>query len=276
MGAAMTILSNGDSAMQMRWSAARAKNVRQTPDASEEIGALLLKGWTMLADHCAQCQTPLMSLRGGQPKCVLCDAQNKLKSKTLKKTEVKETPPTTAPLRALGNGAVMGNGVSVPEPISKRKSEAPKQQTQSNFERDRYGDRRRDTDRAWKDDRYERERDDYYGEEYYAPPPPPYHYGRHHGPHFGRRGRGRHGGRGRHRHCGPMNGPPRFFGFGPRTDERMERTMGDAVNAVLAKIEAINERMQRGRGSVLADAQEMNQLTDFLLKVQKLKNCASE
>ena len=47
---------------------------KKSEDASNQIGKLLLQGWTMLAQHCVKCQTPLMSLRGGKPMCCLCDS----------------------------------------------------------------------------------------------------------------------------------------------------------------------------------------------------------
>ena len=52
--------------------------------------------------------------------------------------------------------------------------------------------------------------------------------------------------------------------------------MGDAVNTVLGKMEVINERIKRSSGSTLSNAKEMNELMDFLLKVQKLKNGSCE
>merc|ERR1719464_2384720 len=170
----------------------------------------------------------MMRLRGGESQCCGCDG----KPTGPKLSNLKMTKVTTAPLLA-----------SVPEQTSKPKPKPQEPKQQNYAERDRYDDRRhesRDAGRESKDDRYERERDDYYDDAYYAPPPPQ-HYGRHHGhrgPHFGRRDRGR-----RPRY-GPMYGPPRFYGFGPRTDERMERTMGDAVNTVLAKVEEVNERIR--------------------------------
>ena len=51
--------------------------------------------------------------------------------------------------------------------------------------------------------------------------------------------------------------------------------MGDLVNTALGKMEAINERIKRGNASALSDAKEINELMDFLLKVQKLKNGGS-
>merc|ERR1712228_256040 len=52
------------------------RRMKKADNASAKIGELLLKGWTMLADHCSKCQTPLMSLKGGTPKCCMCDTQS--------------------------------------------------------------------------------------------------------------------------------------------------------------------------------------------------------
>jgi len=49
------------------------KRKTQMDTASKRMGVLLLEGWTMLADHCAQCGSPLMKFRNSEPKCVLCD-----------------------------------------------------------------------------------------------------------------------------------------------------------------------------------------------------------
>ena len=56
--------------------AAFDKQMKKADDASAKIGELLLKGWTLLADHCKKCQTPLMALRGATPKCCNCDAND--------------------------------------------------------------------------------------------------------------------------------------------------------------------------------------------------------
>lgn len=74
-------------------------------DASARIGELLLKGWTMLAEHCDKCQSPLMSLRGGTPMCCVCDTPNEIviqkkqttkvaKAEEAKVTSIKQDHPT--------------------------------------------------------------------------------------------------------------------------------------------------------------------------------------
>eukprot|EP00486_Rosalina_sp_Unknown_P016955 CAMPEP_0201595076 /NCGR_PEP_ID=MMETSP0190_2-20130828/192200_1 /ASSEMBLY_ACC=CAM_ASM_000263 /TAXON_ID=37353 /ORGANISM="Rosalina sp." /LENGTH=211 /DNA_ID=CAMNT_0048054939 /DNA_START=60 /DNA_END=692 /DNA_ORIENTATION=+ len=42
-------------------------------NASSKLGALLLQGWTMLADECQICCTPLMSKGNADPRCVVCN-----------------------------------------------------------------------------------------------------------------------------------------------------------------------------------------------------------
>lgn len=42
-------------------------------NASSKLGALLLQGWTMLADECPKCHTPLMKKDADEPRCVVCN-----------------------------------------------------------------------------------------------------------------------------------------------------------------------------------------------------------
>ena len=55
------------------------KRMDKVSNASQKMGQLLLKGWTMLAEHCEVCSTPLMSLRGGKPICPICNDPDKPK-----------------------------------------------------------------------------------------------------------------------------------------------------------------------------------------------------
>jgi len=43
-------------------------------DSTKQLGELMLKGWTLLADICPICSTPLMSKNKGTRRCVSCDA----------------------------------------------------------------------------------------------------------------------------------------------------------------------------------------------------------
>jgi len=52
-----------------------AKRLEHVDRASSAIGEHLLQGWTMLADACPTCGSPLMSLRDGPKTCVLCKSQ---------------------------------------------------------------------------------------------------------------------------------------------------------------------------------------------------------
>merc|ERR1711971_1297554 len=100
----------------------------------------------------------MMSLRGGESQCCGCDG----KPTSPKLSNLKMTKVTTAPLLA-----------SVPEQTSKQKPKPQEPKQQNYAERNRYDGRRResrDAGRESKDDRYERERDDYYDDAYYAPP----------------------------------------------------------------------------------------------------------
>lgn len=44
--------------------------VKKVPDVSKILGELLLKGWTMLQDHCETCGAPLMKDKAKAIKCV--------------------------------------------------------------------------------------------------------------------------------------------------------------------------------------------------------------
>eukprot|EP01084_Bolivina_argentea_P093275 167787_1 len=184
-----------------------AKRVKKSEDASAKIGELLLKGWTMLAQHCDKCQTPLMRLRGGQPMCCICSASN---------------PAVNVPKQETKAHV---------QPAKKVVSSKPKQpQTQPQTQplanaMNGINDVERKTD------------DDHYS----APRYPPYGYYDH--PHAPR------------------------FGFGPRQDQQLRRTMGDIVKTVLDKMSVINERMSRNNNSLQNDIVELNQLMEFLQNV---------
>ena len=111
--------------------------------------------------------------------------------------------------------------------------------------------------------------DDYYGiqrghkSELMHYPPPPHHYGyphSHHHPHS-------------HSHPHPYpHPPPPIFGFGPRQDQQLRRTLGDIVKTVLDKMSGINDRMSRNNGNITNDIQELNALMEFLQNVRKFKS----
>eukprot|EP00483_Globobulimina_turgida_P001344 UN01346 len=50
------------------------KRMQKSEYASSKVGEFLLKGWTMLAQHCDKCGSTLVSLRGGDPTCCVCDS----------------------------------------------------------------------------------------------------------------------------------------------------------------------------------------------------------
>ena len=52
----------------------RLKERMKNPDASKKIGDLMLQGYTLLAQHCPRCNTPLVSKKGGDMQCCSCDA----------------------------------------------------------------------------------------------------------------------------------------------------------------------------------------------------------
>lgn len=50
------------------------KRIESRKQASSVLGAFLLQGWTMMAEHCETCASPLMKLRDGEPICKVCAA----------------------------------------------------------------------------------------------------------------------------------------------------------------------------------------------------------
>lgn len=66
--------------------------------------------------------------------------------------------------------------------------------------------------------------------------------------------------------------PPPMFGFGPRQDEQLRRTIGDIVKTVLDKMSVINDRMSRNNGNIGNDIQELNACMEFLQNVQRFKS----
>ena len=66
--------------------------------------------------------------------------------------------------------------------------------------------------------------------------------------------------------------PPPMFGFGPRQDEQLRRTVGDIVKTVLDKMSAINDRMSRNNGNISNDIQELNACMEFLQNVRRFKS----
>jgi len=81
--------------------------------ASSKIGARLLQGWTLLADSCEQCGTPMMSLKGGPRECVMCISK----------------PKKTKPAKTATVQPELNKKVPAPAP------EKPKQQTIEDLER---------------------------------------------------------------------------------------------------------------------------------------------
>jgi len=69
-----------------------AKRLEHVDRASSAIGEHLLKGWTMLADACPTCGSPLMSLRDGPKTCVLCKSASPAPTKQGTKTATKQPP----------------------------------------------------------------------------------------------------------------------------------------------------------------------------------------
>jgi len=67
-----------------------AKRLEHVDRASSAIGERLLQGWTMLADACPTCGSPLMSLRDGPKACVLCKSQPPAPTKKGTKTATKQ------------------------------------------------------------------------------------------------------------------------------------------------------------------------------------------
>ena len=96
--------------------------------------------------------------------------------------------------------------------------------------------------------------DNYYGiqrgnrSEWMHYTPPPHHHEYPHPPHYA------------HPHPPP---PPPLFGFGPRQDQQLRRTLGDIVKTVLDKMSVINDRMSRNNGNITNDIQELNALWSF-------------
>ena len=62
--------------------AAWDRKMERVNNASNVLGKYLLQGWTMLGDHCPICASPLMSLRGAEPKCVVCDQSSTSQSQS--------------------------------------------------------------------------------------------------------------------------------------------------------------------------------------------------
>jgi len=67
-----------------------AKRLEHVDRASSAIGEHLLQGWTMLADACPTCGSPLMSLRDGPKTCVLCKSKPPAPTKKGTKTATKQ------------------------------------------------------------------------------------------------------------------------------------------------------------------------------------------
>eukprot|EP00484_Ammonia_sp_Unknown_P017908 CAMPEP_0197047426 /NCGR_PEP_ID=MMETSP1384-20130603/22938_1 /TAXON_ID=29189 /ORGANISM="Ammonia sp." /LENGTH=363 /DNA_ID=CAMNT_0042479345 /DNA_START=54 /DNA_END=1145 /DNA_ORIENTATION=+ len=214
--------------------------MRKRDEASDKLGHLLLKGWTMLAEHCEKCQTPKMSLRGGPSVCCLCTAA-----------------PETVPIK---------------QPALKRKMPAKKKQTQIKPHNEtkfrqrvpvsppRYPTGMNGLNEEEEEEQQNEEKKNHDQSRYpphMAPPhgqypPPPYH--------------------GHYYYNAPPPAPLPFFGLGPRQDEQLRRTLGDIVKTVLDKMSAINQRMQQNDGNVQNDIQELNALMEFLKNVQQFKS----
>eukprot|EP01083_Nonionella_stella_P194130 716177_1 len=77
------------------------KRMEKSQDASNKLGELLLKGWTMLSEHCNKCQTPLMSLRGGASMCCICDSNTQKQKININK--VQKIQSVTQPIKHNNN-----------------------------------------------------------------------------------------------------------------------------------------------------------------------------
>lgn len=73
-----------------------AKRLEHVDRASAAIGEHLLKGWTMLADACRSCGSPLMALRDGPKTCVVCKHEP---AKSAKKIEEPASTETKSALK---------------------------------------------------------------------------------------------------------------------------------------------------------------------------------
>ena len=88
------------------------QRIEKGRDASARIGELLLKGWTMLAQHCPKCQSPLMSLRGGNPMCCICDTPKQI---VIQKQPPKEQDTARTVQRTMASN-VTANGTKMDHP----------------------------------------------------------------------------------------------------------------------------------------------------------------
>lgn len=216
------------------------QSYKKTEDASNKIGQLLLKGWTMLASHCDKCSTPMMRLRSGDPMCCICDSAQPEPKQTKGSTQSQSQPQIEE--KKQQNDNINNNQQQRPQPrIGINGFDEQRRNNEYNAY-DYYG-MQRDKER-------ERERPQRSEMSYYPPPPhPPY-----------------------PQHPPFHHPPPPMFGLGPRQDEQMRRTIGDIVKTVLDKMSVINDRMSRNNGNITNDIQELNACMEFLQNVKRFKS----
>ena len=95
-------------------------------DASSKLGALLLQGWTMLADECQKCHTPLMQKGDDEPRCVVCNPVQTQSIQSLLYPQ--QSPPS---IQSTNNNNNNGMNITFSQPLRGKKKTKTKTNTKS-------------------------------------------------------------------------------------------------------------------------------------------------
>mmetsp|Transcript_31845 Transcript_31845/g.51529 ORF Transcript_31845/g.51529 Transcript_31845/m.51529 type:complete len:362 (-) Transcript_31845:105-1190(-) len=218
------------------------KRHQTSDDASEKVGQLLLRGWTMLAQHCNKCQTPMMSLRGGPAMCCVCD----------------HSKPSAAV-----STAVAANGID-------------EQQSQSQSRNDNRSeivmDRPVHSPDAVHASAAQPAKDYVPHVSHAQAGPPPLQPAYHHAPPHHSYWHSQHPPMSTYM-C-PMQHPHTHgsaAGLGAAQTESLKTTMDDIVKTVLTRMNAVNQTMKRRDSNMQYSLQQLQEMMTFLSNVQAFK-----